>query len=358
VNFADIVLRYGDRLEHRYGQRLLPGHRRALEAIVDCRTAACGQVLFDCPRCHNVQTRPCSCGHRLCPVCRNFETTRWLARQTAKLLPVRYYMVTVTLPGVLRPVAWCHQRQVYDGMFAAAVEAMRDLARGRHGFGADIAMTGVLHTHARNRDYHPHIHFVVPGGGIDRIDRVWKRRAGRWLFPARALSKLFRGKLADRLRSAGLSVPSAVYNHDLVAKIIAAGSGEPALKYLSRYLYRGVIAEHNIISDADGQVTFQYVESRSRQRRTRALPGEQFLWLILQHVLPKGFQRVRSYGFLHHRARKTLLLVQYALRVAAELTQAPQRPTVSCPRCSTPMLPVAFIRPHYNCSTARSPPPR
>jgi hypothetical protein len=291
-------------------------------------------------------------------VCRNFETTRWLQRQTAKLLSVRYYMVTVTLPGVLRPVAWRHQRQVYGEMFTAAVQAMHELARGRHGFDADIAMTGVLHTHARNRNYHPHIHFIVPGGGIDRRNRTWKKKTGNWLFPARALSKLFRGKLADRLKNAGLPVPPAVYNHDLVAKIIAAGNGEPALKYLSRYLYRGVIAESAILSDTDAQVTFEYLESGTGQRRTRTMPGEDFLWLLLHHVLPKGFQRTRSYGFLHHKARRTLLLVQYALRVAAELSEPAQRPTVNCPRCNTTMVPVAFILPQHGCSTARSPPPR
>lgn len=194
--------------------------------------------------------------------------------------------------------------------------------------------------------------------GIDRRNHAWKKRTGRWLFPAKALSKLFRGKLADRLQDAGLRVSPRIYDHDLVAKIITVGTGEPALKYLARYLYRGVIAESAILSDSHGQVTFEYRKSKTDERRTRTMPGEDFLWLLLRHVLPKGFQRVRSYGFLHHRARRTFLLVQYVLRVAAALAEPATRPVFHCPRCNAPMVAVAFIPPLNGSSEARSPPPR
>ena len=112
-----------------------------------------------------------------------------------------------------------------------------------------------------------------------------------------------------------------------------------------RYLYRGVIAESSILSDTGGRVTFEYIENDTDQRRTRTMPGEDFLWLLLRHVLPKGFQRTRSYGFLHHRARRTLLLIQYVLRVAAQMPEAAERPVFRCPRCNAPMVPIAFIPP-------------
>jgi len=341
MRLADIVVRYRDELEKRYGRKLLPGHRRALDAIAACRTSACGEVLLNCSRCGHVQVRPCSCGHRLCPACRNFETTVWLRRQEAKLLPVRYYMVTLTLPGVLRPAAWRHQREVYSSMFDASVEAMQELAAGRYGFGADIAMTGVLHTHSRSLGYHPHIHFIVPGGGIDRRNRVWKRKTGRWLFPQRALSKLFRGKLTHLLEQAGIPIPAKIYRHACVVKVIGVGSGGPALKYLARYLYRGVISERSILDDDGTHVTFQYFDNTG-ERHTRTLPGEQFLFLLLRHVLPKGFQRARHYGFLHPNARRTLILVHYVLRVAADLTPPPEPPAWLCPKCGTPMTVFAF----------------
>ena len=356
MNLAGIILRYREQLERTHGHELLPGHRRALDAIVECRTEACGQVVFDCPRCHTTEARPCSCGHRICPVCRNFETTRWLERQLDKLLPVRYYMVTVTLPGVLRPLAWTHQRLVYDQMFRASHEAMLELAAGHRHFGAEIAMTGMLQTHVRNRNYHPHIHYIVPGGGIDRIRRVWKKKTGKWLFPERALSKLFRGKLRDRLLAAGLHVTNAIYDHDLVADVEYVGTGEPGLKYMSRYLYRGVLPEQSIVSDTEGKVTFCYTDSKGAEQ-TRTMPGAEFLWLLLHHVLPKGYQRVRSYGFLHHNAKKTLQLVQYTLKVALDIRPEPKRPAWFCPRCHAAMVAVAFIHPRACKPVGRGPPP-
>jgi hypothetical protein len=156
----------------------------------------------------------------------------------------------------------------------------------------------VLHTHSRRLDYHPHCHLIVPGGAVDRGRKQWKKLKGNYLFNAFALAKVFRARFLEAMTAEGLSVPADLPDK-WVVDCRSVGKGQPALEYLSRYLYRGVISESNLVADQDGNVTFRYIEGATGELRHRTLPGEDFLWLVLQHVLPKGFRRVRDYGFLH-----------------------------------------------------------
>ncbi|MCP3889302.1 MAG: hypothetical protein GY702_10575 [Desulfobulbaceae bacterium] len=169
----------------------------------------------------------------------------------------------------------------------------------------EIGMTMVLHKNSRRLDYHPHIHAVVPGGGIDRRHRYWKKLKGNYLFNARALATVFRARLMEAIKEAGLGIPKKM-PEKWVVHCVNVGRGMEALKYLSRYLYRGVISGKNIISNHNGLVTFEYIDSSTGETKLRTLSGEEFLHLIVQHVLPKGFRRVRDYGFLHGNARKLL----------------------------------------------------
>ena len=205
-------------------------------------------------------------------------------------------------------------------------------------------MSMVLHTHSRRLDFHPHVHVVVPGGGVNQRRRQWKKIKGKYLFNEFALATVFRARFLAALKNAGLPIPKNM-PLEWVVDCDHVGTGITALKYLSRYLYRGVISEKNIVSNQNGRVTFKYIESKTKKTRYRTLDGEDFLKLILQHVLPKGFRRVRDYGFLHGNAKKLLFLVQLILHVVIKEIEQRQRPAFKCPRCKAPMTIVGFGRP-------------
>ena len=336
MQLALILDQYHDAFQAKYGSRLLPGHLRAIDAISRCRTPEAGQVLVQCTDCGYATERLRSCGHRSCPKCQNHETSLWLDRQQAKLLSVDYFMATFTLPYELRFLAWDYQSLVYNLLFACASSTLRDFALNPRNLGADIGMTAVLHTHSRRLDYHPHVHVVVPGGGVDKARKQWKKKKSKYLFNAFALAKVFRARFLEGLSKAGLSVPRCV-PRKWVVDCTCAGKGLSALKYLSRYLYRGVIAQSNIVSNQEGNVTFKYVESRTGKTRHLTIKGQDFLWLVLQHVLPKGFRRVRDYGFLHSKAKKLLSLVQLVLQVLTQTCAPRPRPAFLCPLCQAPM---------------------
>jgi hypothetical protein len=346
MQLASLIRCYQDDLEQRYGDQLLPGHRRAMTAMLRCRTAQAGQVHWACRGCDQHQHHPLSCGHRSCPQCQNQEATRWLDRQRAKLLPVDYFMVTFTLPAPLRALAWRHQTVVYGLIFEGAVSTLGDFGLHPNKLGAELGMTAVLHTHARDKGFHPHVHIIVPGGGVNRLRRCWKKVKGKYLFSQRALATVFRARVLDGLNRARLTIPGNMPAR-WVVDCRRVGRGAPALEYLSRYLYRGVIAERDILANRNGQVTFRYVESRTGETRARTLEGADFLWLILQHVLPKGFRRVRDYGFLHGNAKKLLGLVQLILHVALPFPVETNRPQRACPQCGQPMNIISIIRPHW-----------
>jgi hypothetical protein len=298
----------------------LPGHLKAMNAIRRCRTPDSGELYVQCPDCHHAEWRPLSCGNRSCPKCQNHEASQWIDRQQAKLLPVPYFLATFTLPFELRSLTWHHQKVVYSILFTCVSSTLKDFGLNPKNLGAEIGMTMVLHTNNRKLDFHPHIHVVVPGGGVDKRRHQWKKKKGKFLFNQDAMAKVFRARFLAAINEAGLSLLQSI-PPKWVVDCKHVGKGITALKYLSKYLYRGVISEKNIISNQNGQVTFKYIESKTSDTRYRTLKGEDFLHLIMQHVLPKGFRRVRDYGFLHSNAKKMLHLVQLILHVVTLLSK-------------------------------------
>lgn len=346
MKLASLVHQYLDAFKAKYTARLLPVHLKALDAILRCRTPDAGELHVRCTACGHCQRRPLSCGHRSCPQCQNHEVSQWLDRQQAKLLPVDYFMVTFTLPYELRVLAWSNQSLVYNLLFACAASTLKDFGLNPNNLGAAIAMTAILHTHTRRLDYHPHLHVVIPGGGVDKARKQWKKLKGNYLFNDFALAKVFRARFLAAMKEKGLSFPKNL-PEKWVVDCKAVGTGQPALKYLARYLYRGVISERNIIANQDGEVTFEYTENRTGHTLTRSLKGEDFVWLLLQHVLPKGFRRVRDYGFLHGNAKRLLSLVQLVLQVVIDACSPRPRPAFKCPHCQSPMQIVAFLQPAW-----------
>jgi hypothetical protein len=346
MELASIIHQYYDAFIVKHAHTLLPSHLKALHDIRHCRTSDCGEVYVQCAQCGRTEWRPMSCGNRSCPKCQNHEASQWIDRQQAKLLPAPYFMTTFTLPYQFRTLAWDHQKKVYSILFSCISSTLKDFALNPKNLGAEIGMSMVLHTHSRKLDYHPHIHVVLPGGGVDKRSQLWKKKKGKYLFNKKALAKVFRARFLEALIQAGFPIPKGI-PEKWVVDCSYAGKGITALKYLSRYLYRGVISEKNVVSNQNGQVTFKYIESRTGKTRYRTLKGEDFLHLIVQHVLPKGFRRVLDYGFLHSNAKKLLSLVQLVLQVVIDEIKQRSRPVFRCSRCQSPMVVIRFRLPAW-----------
>lgn len=346
--FIDVLRRHQDAFEQQYSDQLTPEIKRAVHAMLNCKTEHQGQSQWYCQHCHHDDRLPLSCGHRHCPQCQHRTTTDWLERQKRKLLPVHYYMVTFTVPCELRGLAQAHPKALYQAMFKVASGVLKDFAErarlGQQGF------TAVLHTHNRKRDLHPHLHVVVAAGGYDAAKRTWCKGKKSYLFNGLALAKVWRARLLEAVAlDARFHLPMNIPTK-WVVDCRKVGYGLPALKYLSRYLYRGVLPDKDILETSDTAVTFRYQNSQTQRTDTRTLPVLEFLWLILQHVLPKGLQRVRDYGFMHGNARR--------LRLAILLLLAPKligpMPTSlavhskalrPCPCCDHEMACVGITRP-------------
>lgn len=341
MELAAIITQYYDAFISKYEGTALPSHLKAMNAICRCRTPDSGEIYVSCPDCNHGEWRPLSCGHRSCPKCQNHEASQWINRQQGKILPVHYFLATFTLPYELRSLAWHHQRKVFSLFFMCVSSTLKDFGLNPKHLGAEIGMTMVLHTHSRRLDFHPHVHVVVPGGGIDKQRRQWKKKKGKYLFNEFALATVFRARFLEAVKDAGLPIPKNV-PAEWVVDCDHVGKGTSALKYLSRYLYRGVLSEKNIVSNQNGRVTFKYTESKTGRTLYRTLKGEDFLNLLMQHVLPKGFRRVRDYGFLHGNAKKTLFLVQLILHVFIKKIEQRPRPVFKCPCCKSTMVIVGF----------------
>jgi hypothetical protein len=315
----------------QFASRMNTEHYRAMSAILRCHTPECGFIQSRCTSCDFLSERCRSCGHRSCPECQFGAQQQWLLRQQQKQLPVTYYMATFTLPAEWRGFAFTHQVFTYNLLFECAVATLRQFAVNDPKLGNSLGMTGVLHTHSRQLDYHPHVHFILPGGGYDARHRSWLDNRRRYLFNGKALAKVFRGKFIAAMIDAGFSIPKG--KKPWVAHAKAVGQGEKALQYLSHYLYRGVIGDRNILKTDEQSVTFQYRDSRTQKKTRKTLPVLAFLWKVLQHVLPRGFRRARDYGFLHGNAKAMMAQIRKALRFVLPPIKVPEKAKPCCPQC-------------------------
>lgn len=317
----------------------LPSQLNALDAMKKCRTTLSPVMRAECESCEHQCFIPHSCGHRSCPHCQHYESEQWLQRQLKKQLPAEYFLLTFTLPAELRPLAWQHQRIVYDLMLRCSWETLKTFAQNDAQLHGEAGAISVLHTHNRRLDFHPHVHVVMPAAAVDTETEECRTQKSKgknvsYLFNHTALAKVFRAKMLVNIKEAGLELPNR-YPETWVLDCKSVGSGEKALVYLGRYLYKGVIQEKHIISCKDGQVTFRYQDSETKQWQIRTLPGTKFLWLILQHVLPKGFRRTRNFGFLHPNSKRLWGLLEQLLKLNPEkvLIVLVKKPPILCPCC-------------------------
>ncbi len=342
ILLSSIIKTFRDAFLNQYAEVILPAQRKALAAMANCRTSASPQMLAQCTECDHRVFVPHSCGHRHCPHCQHHESQQWLERQLEKQVPAAYFLLTFTLPAELRDLAWCHQRTLYSLMIRCAWETVRTFSQNDKQLQGVAGAIAVLHTHSRRLDYHPHVHLVMPGAAIDASKRCWRTKKAKgkngYLFNHKALAKVFRAKLLDAITREGLTLPAS-YPQQWVVDCKSVGTGEKALVYLGRYLYRGVIQEKDIIACENGEVTFRYQDSKSGQTRFRTVTGAKFLHLLLQHVLPKGFRRARDFGFLHPNSKRLIRLLHYLFRFYPNpaLAKIRKRPPITCRCCGAIM---------------------
>jgi hypothetical protein len=345
VELADIFRLHGPDYLDKFSQRMPPSHRRAMQDIIDCRTESLGGQTFFCKKCNELSYSYHSCKNRHCPKCGNDQANIWLEEQKSLLLPTHHFLITFTLPKELRAIARANQRIVYNLLFRASSQALQQLALDPRFVGAPIGMVGVLHTWSRQLIYHPHVHYIVPGGGLSQ-DRRWLPSKPDFFVHGTPLAILFRAKFRDLLKQTPLfaQVDPKVWRKDWVVDLKAVGSGERAFKYLAPYIFRVAISNRRILKLEDGKVTFSYKDSKTRQFKRCTLDAEEFIRRFLQHVLPPRFVKVRYYGIFSHANRHLLDIARQFLpqtTTACPISHNPvasnSAPVLQCKQCGGPL---------------------
>jgi Putative transposase/Transposase zinc-binding domain len=355
VELAEIFRPHGPAYRAKFKDHMLPSHVQAMKAIEHCRTAALGGHVYCCEHCQDYQSSYHSCKNRHCPTCQYGSANEWLPRPQEMLLPVPYFLVTCTLPEALRELARRHQKLIYHTLFRASAAALHTLTHDPRFVGGTIGMIGGLHTWTRALHYHPHVHYLVPAGGLACEGRQWLPARADFLVPVKALSVVFRAKFRAALRKTPLfdRVPAKVWEQDWVVHCQPVGTGAQALQYLAPDIFRVAISHNRILTLADGQVTFQYKDSSTEPTQVCTLSAEAFIRRFLQHVLPDHFVKVRYDGLLSPGNREALQTVRELLGAqsppsplkehASDAT--PATTTVHCPSCGHAMARVETLRP-------------
>ena len=337
---STIINKFKDSFLRIYNKTLLSGHIKALQSMAGCRQEHGPHMLARCSdhQCGQQIYIPHSCGHRNCPHCQNHENWQWIENQLNKQLPARYYLLTFTIPKELREIAWKNQKAVYSLMFSCVQDVLKTFTKNDKKLRGSAGFTSLLHTHARNLDFHPHLHVVMPGASINKKTGLWRVKNSKYLFNHKNLAKVFRAKFLKAIVDLGLHVPGTTPK-DWVVDCKDVNNGDKAFIYLGKYLYKGVVQEKDILRCENGKVTFRYLHAKSKKYRTRTVTGEYFLYLLMLHVLPKGFQRTRCYGFLHACSKKLIKFLQLILRVPplTMLHQKKKRAEIICQVCGATM---------------------
>jgi hypothetical protein len=343
VSLAEVLRRHWPEYQRQF--QILPSHRRAVQSILDCRTRALGGEVYRCKDCRRDHFVYHSCNHRACPQCGHAQATEWIEKQKLKLLPVPYWLITFTVPEGLRAWLKSHQKIGYALLLQQSAGALQDVAGRAKYLGAEIGCLSVLHTWGRQLQYHPHIHCVVPAGGLREDGLRWMRpKSPDFFLPQIVLAARFRNRLKEGLGQkhpeALRQIPASVWRQKWVVDVQPVGSGEAALKYLSAYVSRTALGNRRILNDQDGRVTFKYKPSNSAPTgsgpggwRTLTLTAHEFIRRFLQHVLPQGFQRIRYYGWLGPAAKTRWQRILALLDWRPPARPPRLQPEWLCPQC-------------------------
>jgi hypothetical protein len=360
LEVADIVRATGNGFWEQQQAHLAWPHRKVLDAIVRCRTAALGGHLDQCVSCGHQAISFNSCRNRHCPKCQGNARAKWLAARSAELLPVPYFHIVFTLPHELSALALGNKRLLYDLLFHTSAAAMLELARDPKHLGADIGFLGVLHTWGQNLEHHPHVHYIVPAGGLALDGSRWINSSRRFFLPVHALSRVFRGKFVaglkqlvvqNKLQFHGsqqyLATPGCfssflrqLFRQDWVVYAKPPfGGAEHVLNYLARYTHRVAISNHRLVAFENGSVSFRWRDySHGGKKKVMTVSAHEFLRRFLLHVLPGGLVRIRHFGLFANRRRSAALERCRALLGVTACVDPPEPPSLRCPACSGIML--------------------
>ncbi len=385
LEVADIFRDFGPAWRRRHAGHISLGQLKVMSAIERCRSAALGGHVLHCQDCDRIQIAYCSCRNRHCPKCQGSAATRWLEARQTDLLPVEYYHIVFTLPAPLRDIAWQNKSVIYNLLFQAAAQTLLTIAADPKHLGARIGVTMVLHTWGSNLTHHPHVHCIVPGGGLSSDGQRWISCRPGFFLPVKVLSRLFRRLFLEQLTSAHQSGQLQFFgqHQDLAGPHAFAEFIQPlrklewylyakpplhgpkaVLTYLSRYTHRVAIANSRLISQDEHGITFKYKDYRAKQRfryKTMTLDTDEFIRRFLIHVLPQGFHRIRHYGLVANTVRNNnLAQARKLLRAPPPIMdtdnvssdpatdQSPAtHPTFICPKCGNPMIVIDIIEQQY-----------
>jgi Putative transposase/Transposase zinc-binding domain len=369
LEVADLIRTAGATFIERNRQWLGWKHIKVLLAIARCRTAALGGHLDQCTRCgHRAAISYNSCRNRHCPKCQTAARERWIAARRQELLPAGYVHVVFTLPPQLAALALQNKKLIYDLLFRASAETLLEVARDPRHLGAELGFFSVLHTWNQKLSLHPHVHCVIPAGGLSLDHTQWVNSRSLFFLSIKVLRRVFRGKFVAGLKQAFQN--SQLSFHGNLAplaqsKIFSAwlrplfrkdwvvyakppfGGPQYVLQYLGRYTHRVAISNHRLVSFTNGKITFRWRDSaHHNEQKLMTLPIDEFLRRFLLHLLPKGFVRIRNFGFLANRRRATLLPLCFQLLDATPQSQAQQglrsacdsHDLWCCPKCGGPMV--------------------
>jgi hypothetical protein len=365
LEVADLVRAAGKAFIARSRPWITWKHVKVLLAIVRCRTAVLGGHLDECTRCGHRAISYNSCRNRHCPKCQAGARERWLEKRRQELLPTPYVHVVFTLPRPLAPLALQNKKVVYDLLFRTSAQTLLEVARDQKHLGAEIGFFSVLHTWSQKLELHPHVHCVVPAGGLSADRKRWIKPRDAFFLPVKVLSRVFRGKFVAALKRAfqdgqlsfhgdlrPLAQPKtfAAWLRTLFRKDWVVYSKPPfggpdyVLRYLGRYTHRVAISNHRLVSFADHQVIFRWRDSAHKnEQRRMTLSLDEFLRRFLLHLLPDAFVRIRNFGFLANRRRATFLPLCFQLLGRTKHTEQDtpgaqdSRDLWLCPKCAAPM---------------------
>jgi putative transposase/transposase-like zinc-binding protein len=348
IEVADVFRRFAADYLSAHGASMLPSHRRAIEDILNCRTAALGGQVWRCEKCDTEMFSWHSCRNRSCPKCHTAQTQEWLESRRAEMLPVPYFHITITVPKELREVLRARQRDGYCVLMRAGAAAIIELARDPRYVGGTVGVLAVLHTWTQQLNLHPHVHCLVSGGGISEDASTWHPARRNFLVPVKALAKLVRGKFRAMLRQTcpDLIIPDVVWRTPWILHVTAWGNGEQAvLDYLARYVFRVALTNARIVGLDEETVTIQYKERKTGRSRICRLSGHEFMRRFLQHVLPRGFHKVRYFGLWHPAQRNNAARVRQMLQLQATPRSDPSPDFVVPPTAPSGAEPPPSIEP-------------
>ena len=346
---------YGQKYMELYGDRMPKIHKKAVRDICECRSGSFGTIIYACNDCNTRQPVPCCCGNRHCPTCQQYKSGEWLHKQMENLLPAHYFLYTLTLPEGLRDVTRSNQRIVYGAMFSCSHEALKKLAKDKRFAGSPkIGCLAVLHTWGSMLQYHPHIHIVIPGGAVSEKGDQWISSRQDLFVHTKPLANIFKAKFRHAMKKAKLldKIDPSVWNQQWVVDNQAVGKGQNSLRYLARYVFRVAISNNRIKSIENNVIKFSYKDRQKKTWKTMNLDAMEFIRRFLQHVLPKGFMKIRHYGFLNpnssfsiEQIRELISLIHDVIRDLLPDIPEYKKKGIQCACCGNPLRFIAFLKP-------------